>query len=110
VDEYNSLVKATEKLHELYYQQDNSDIQFSNARARAQNHLISSGLSGLVNATAGEIIYSLEGNLEDEFLLLHDAAITKSQLDAAVLSAEEFYRYASQRYEDCIKNSKRRLR
>jgi hypothetical protein len=104
------LIKATEKLHELCYQQENSDIQFSNARSRVQNHLISSGLSRLVNATPGEIIYSLEDNPEEEFVLLRDAAVVKSQLDAAVLSAEEFYRYAVQRYEDCIKNARRKIR
>lgn len=102
-EEYNALVKATEKLHELYYQQETADTQFSNALRSAQNQLISSGLSRLVNATPAEIIYSLEESSENSFSSLHDAATGKSQLDAKVAVAEESYQYALQRYEDCLK-------
>jgi len=102
-EEYNALVKATEKLHELYYQQETVDTQFCNALRSAQNQLITSGLSRLVNATPAEIIYSLEESSENGFASLHDAAVAKSQLDAKVVVAEESYQYASQRYEDCLK-------
>jgi len=104
-EEYNALVKATEKLHELYYQQETADTQFSNALRTAQSHLISSGLSRLVNATPAEIIYSLEENSEKDFVSLHEAAAVKSQIDAKVVAAEESYQYASQRYEDCLKEN-----
>ena len=104
-EEYNSLVKTTEKLHELYYQQETVDIQFSNALQTAQNHLISSGLSRLVNATPAEIIYALEESSENDFASLHRAAVTKSQLDTKVAAAEESYQYAIQRYEDCLKEN-----
>ena len=102
-EEYNALVKATEKLHELYYQQETADTQFSNALSSAQSLLISSGFSRLVNATPAEIIYSLEESSENGFASLHDAAATKSQLDAKVVVAEESYEYALRRYEDCLK-------
>jgi hypothetical protein len=104
-DEYNALVKATEKLHELYYQQETADIQFSNALRTAQSQLISSGLSRLVNASVAEIIYSLEERTEKDFVSLHEAATEKSQVDSIILAAEESYQYASQRYEDCLKES-----
>ena len=102
-DEYNALIKATEKLYEIYYQQETSDIQFSNALKMAQSDLISAGLSRLINASPAEIIYSLDENPEKEFGLLHEAAKTKSQVDVTVVAAEESYRYASQRYDECLK-------
>jgi phage regulator Rha-like protein len=104
-DEYNALIKATEKIHELYYKQEDADMQFSNARNRAQNHLIALGLSRLVTANLTEIIYSLEDSTDEELVLLHRAAEAKAQVDATVLVAEESFRYASQRYEDCIKEN-----
>ena len=104
-EEYNALVKTTEKLHELYYQQENADTQFSNALGTAQNHLISSGLSRLVNASPAEIINALEERSEKDFVILQEAATIKSQLDAKVTAAEESYQYAFQRYEDCLKES-----
>jgi len=102
-EEYNSLIKATERLHELYYQQESADAEFSNVRNRIQDHLIASGLARLVNASPAEIVYSLEGSSEEWLVSLHDAAVVKVQADVGVLAAEESYRYASQRYEDCIK-------
>lgn len=104
-DEYNALIKATERLHELYYQQENVDSQFSNARRGAQNSLISTGLARLITASTTEIIYSLEDSLQEELVLLHDAAVTKAQVDATILAAEEAYRYTSERYEECIKKN-----
>ena len=103
--EYNTLIKATENLHELYYQQETADIQFYNAIKTAESHLISSGLSRLVNASPAEIIYSLEEITEQDFVILHEAAKVKSQMDTTILAAEESYRYASQRYEDCLKEN-----
>lgn len=111
-EEYNALVKATEKLHELYYQQETADTQFSNALRAAQSQLILSGLSRLANATPAEIIYSLEESSEKDFASLHETAVAKSQVDVKAAAAEESYQYASQRYEDCLnentkeKNSK----
>ncbi|MGI0046727.1 MAG: hypothetical protein ACREBB_06015 [Nitrosotalea sp.] len=102
-DEYNELTKSTEKLHELYYQQENVNFAFSNALASAQNYLISSGLVRLATATAAEIVNALEDNAQEGFVELHDSAASKVQADIAV--AEESYRDASQRYEDCIKQS-----
>ncbi|MDE1726460.1 MAG: hypothetical protein KGH89_04265 [Thaumarchaeota archaeon] len=102
-DEYNTLIKSTERLHELYYQQESSDFAFANALASAQNHLIASGLVRLVTASAGEIVNSLEDNSEKGFFELHDAAASKVQADTAVIAAEESYRDASQRYDNCIK-------
>lgn len=96
-------MKATERLHELYYQQENADAEFSNVRNRIQDHLIASGLARLVTATPAEIVYSLEDSSEEWLVSLHDAAVAKVQTDVGVLAAEESYRYASQRYEDCIK-------
>ncbi len=104
-DEYNALVKATERLHESYYQQETADILFSNALRTAQSQLILSGLSRLVNASVTEIIYSLEERTEKDFVLLHKAARAKSQVDSSVLAAEESYQYASQRYDTCLKES-----
>jgi hypothetical protein len=104
-DEYNALTKATERLHELYYQQENVDSQFSNAKRVAQNSLISAGLARLITASTTEIIYSLENSLQEELVLLHDASVTKAQVDATILAAEEAYRYASERYEECIKQN-----
>lgn len=104
-DEYNALVTATEKLHETYYKQEDADVQFSNAKSRAQSHLIASGLSRLITASTAEIIYSLEESSDEELVLLHDAAATKSQIDVTVLAAEESYRYTSQRYEKCMKTN-----
>ncbi len=104
-DEYNVLIKATEKLHELYYQQENTDNQFFNARRVAQVHLIANGLARLATASPIEIIYSLGENRQEELVLLHDAAATKAQMDAAILEAEELYRYATEKYEECIKKS-----
>jgi hypothetical protein len=105
-DEYNALVKATERLHELYYQQETADISFSNALRTAQGQLILSGLSRLVNAGVTEIIYSLDERIEKDFVVLHEAARAKSQVDSSVLATEESYQYASQMYEDCLKESK----
>lgn len=67
-NEYNDLVKSTEKLYEIYYQQENSDFTFSNALASAQNQMIASGLVSLVTASASEIISVLEDNAEKGFL------------------------------------------
>ncbi|MGB9003841.1 MAG: hypothetical protein WCC52_08555 [Nitrosotalea sp.] len=102
-DEYNALVKSTERLHELYYQQENADFAFSNALASAQNHMIASGLVRLATASASEIVNVLEDNAEKGFFELHDAAESKVQIDAAVRAAEESYRDTSQRYDECIK-------
>ncbi len=107
-DEYAALVKATERLHEIYYQQETTDIQFSNALSAAQNYLISSGLARLAKASPSEIIYSLEERSEKDLTLLHDAAIAKLELDTKVIAAEESYQYAYQRYEDCLKEIKER--
>ena len=104
-EEYSALVKATEKLHELYYQQETADIQFSNMLRAAENHLIASGLVRLVNATPAEIIYSLEESSEKDFVSLHEAAVTKSQVDARAAAAEESFQYASHRYENCLKEN-----
>jgi len=106
-EEYIALVKATEKLHDLYYQQETADTQFSNALRAAENHLIAAGLVRLVNATPVEIIYSLEESSEKSFSSLHEAAVAKSQVDVKAAAAEESFQYASQRYENCLKeNSK----
>jgi len=102
-DEYNALVKSTERLHELYYQQENADFAFSNALASAQNHMIASGLVRLATASASEIVNVLEDNAEKGFFELHDAAENKVQRDAAVIAAEESYRDTCQRYDECIK-------
>ncbi|MGB6463122.1 MAG: hypothetical protein WA799_05645 [Nitrosotalea sp.] len=102
-DEYNALVKSTERLYELYYQQENSNFAFSNALASAQNHMIASGLVRLATASAGEIVNVLEDNAEKGFFELHDAAESKVQVDVAVMAAEESYRDTCQRYEECIK-------
>ncbi|MGI0073512.1 MAG: hypothetical protein ACREA3_06850 [Nitrosotalea sp.] len=109
-DEYNALVKATEKLHESYYQQETADIQFANSLRTAQSQLILSGLSRLVNASVTEIIYSLEERTGKDFVLLHEAATAKSQVDSSVLAAEESYQYASQRYEDCLKENTEKIK
>ena len=105
-DEYAALVKATERLHELYYQQETTDTQFSNALSASQNHLISSGLSRLVNSTPSEIIYSLEERSEKDLTVFHDTAAAKLGLDTKVIAAEESYQYAYQRYEECLKENK----
>ncbi|MDE1826930.1 MAG: hypothetical protein KGH99_00455 [Thaumarchaeota archaeon] len=102
-DEYNSLVKSTERLHELYYQQETVDFAFSNALASAQNHMIASGLVRLATASASEIVNALEDNAEKGFFELHDAAESKVQIDTAVRAAEESYRDACQRYDECVK-------
>jgi len=102
-DEYNALVKSTEILHELYYQQESADFAFSNALASAQNHMIVSGLVRLSTASASEIVNVLEDNAEKGFFELHDAAESKVQIDAAVMAAEESYRDTYQRYDECIK-------
>ncbi len=102
-DEYNELIKSTEKLHELYYQQESVDFAFSNALASAQNYLISSGLVRLVSATAAEIVNELDDNAQEGFAELYDSATSKIQIDMAVVIAEESYRDACKRYDDCIK-------
>lgn len=102
-NEYNELVKSTERLHELYYQQENANFAFSNALASAQNHLIASGLVRLATSTAAEIVNVLEDNAQEGFAELHDSAASKVQADITVAAAEESYRDASQRYDDCIK-------
>jgi len=104
-DAYNELIKSTEKLHELYYQQENADFAFSNALASAQNHLISSGLVRLVSATAAEIANSIVDSSQEGFVELYDSATSKVQADQAVVAAEEAYRDACKRYDDCIKQS-----
>ena len=102
-DEYNSLIKSTERLHELYYQQENADLAFYNALSSAQNYMIASGLVRLATASAGEIVNALEDNAESGFSELHDVAKSKVQIDFAVIAAEESYRDACQRYDECIK-------
>jgi uncharacterized protein (DUF1778 family) len=102
-DEYNALTKSTERLHELYYQQENADFAFSNALASAQNYLITTGLVRLVTASPAEIVNTLEDRNQDGFVELHDAAASKVQADSAVAVEEESYRDATRRYEECIK-------
>ncbi len=102
-DEYNELTKSTERLHELYYQQETVEFAFSNALANAKNHLIATGLVRLANASAAEIVNELEDSDQEGFVELHDTAARKVQIDAAVTAAEETYRDASKRYEECIK-------
>ncbi len=102
-DEYEKLTKSTEKLHELYYQQENAEFAFSNALASAQNYLITVGLVRLTTASAAEIVNTLEDVHQEGFTELHDAAINKIKADSAVTAAEESYRDASNRYEECIK-------
>lgn len=102
-DEYNELTRSTERLHELYYQQETIEFAFSNALSNAQNYLISTGLVRLVTASAAEIVNTLEDRDQEGFAELHDAAASKVQIDAAVKSAEEAYRYSSKRYDECIK-------
>lgn len=104
-DAYNELTKSTEKLHELYYQQEGADFAFSNALASAQNHLIASGLVRLVSATAAEIVNSIDDSAQEGFVELYDSATSKVQADMAVVAAEEAYRDAYQRYDECIKQS-----
>ena len=102
-DEYNELTKSTERLHELYYQQEGAEFAFSNALAGAQNYLITTGLVRLVTASAAEIVNTLEDTDQEGFTELRDAAESKVHADAAVAAAEESYRDASKRYEECIK-------
>src|SRR5574337_637501 len=101
-DEYVKLTKSTERLHELYYQQENAEFAFSNSLTSAKNYLIATGLVRLTNAEPAEIVNVLEDSDQDGFIELHDSAANKVQIDAAVLVAEESYRDASKRYEDCI--------
>ncbi len=107
-DEYNELTKTTERLHELYYQQENAEFAFSNALSSAQNYLIATGLVRLTSASASEIVNSLEDMDHDGFVELHDAAASKVQIDAAVQAVEESYRDASKRYEECIKKQSKK--
>ncbi len=102
-EEYNSLTKSTERLHELYYQQENADFAFANALASAQNYLITSGLVRLVTAGPAEIVNTLEDIKQEGFVELRDAAASKILADSAVTAAEEVYRDATKRYEECIK-------
>lgn len=102
-DEYNELTKSTERLHELYYQQETVEYAFANALASAQNHLIATGLVRLASAGAAEILNVLEDSKQDGFFELHDAAESKVQIDSSVAAAEQAYRDASRRYEECIK-------
>ncbi|MGI0088334.1 MAG: hypothetical protein ACREBI_10335 [Nitrosotalea sp.] len=102
-NEYNALVKSTEKLYEIYYQQENADFAFSIALVSAQNHMIASGLVRLVTASASEIVNVLEDNAEKGFFELHDAAENKVQTDAVAMAAEESYRDTCHRYDECIK-------
>ncbi|HKU33044.1 MAG TPA: hypothetical protein VJR22_04290 [Candidatus Nitrosotalea sp.] len=102
-DEYNTLTKSTEKLHELYYQQENANFAFSNALSSAQNYLITTGLVRLATASPAEIVNTLEDRNQEGFTELHDAATSKVQVDSAVAAAEESYRDATKRYEECIK-------
>ena len=102
-DEYNTLTKSTEKLHELYYQQENANFAFSNALSSAQNYLITMGLVRLVTTSPAEIVNTLEDRNQEGFTELHDAAISKVQADSAVAAAEESYSDATKRYEECIK-------
>ncbi|HJU14746.1 MAG TPA: hypothetical protein VJ792_09865 [Candidatus Nitrosotalea sp.] len=108
-EEYNELTALTEKLHELYYQQENAEFAFSNALSSAQNHLIATGLVSLTSATAAEILNTLEDTKQDGFAELHDAASSKVQLDAAVRSLEESYRDASKRYDECLKETEKKI-
>lgn len=102
-DEYSESTRATERLHEMYYQQEATEFAFSNALANAQNYLITTGLVRLSTATAAEIVNALEDSGQEGFTELHDAAASKMRIDASVASAEESYRDASRRYDDCIK-------
>ncbi|MDE1765038.1 MAG: hypothetical protein KGI27_02065 [Thaumarchaeota archaeon] len=102
-DEYNELTKSTERLHELYYQQEGAEFAFSNALASAQNYLITAGLVRLATASAAEIVNILEDTNQEGFTELRDAAESKIHADTAVAAAEESYRDASKRYEECIK-------
>ncbi|MDE1829018.1 MAG: hypothetical protein KGI25_01720 [Thaumarchaeota archaeon] len=108
-DEYNEITRTTERLHELYYQQETVEFAFSNALANAQNYLIDTGLVRLATATAAEIVNALEDSYQEGFAELHDAAASKVQIDAAVISAEEAYRDASKRYEECIKRQSEKM-
>lgn len=103
-DEYNELTKSTERLHELYYQQESAEFAFSNALASAQSHLIATGLVRLAAAPPAEIVNALEDSDQEGFVELHDAAASKVKIDAEVAAAEESYRDSSRRYEDCIKS------
>lgn len=102
-DEYNELTRRTERLHELYYHQEGAGFAFSNALANAQNYLIASGLVRLATATPAEIVNALDDSDQEGFVELRDAASGKVKVDAEVTAAEESYRDASRRYEDCIK-------
>lgn len=102
-EEYNELTKSTERLHELYYQQENTEFAFANALASAQNYLIATGLVRLATASAAEIVNALEDADQEGFVELHDTAASKVQIDAAVIAAEESYRDVSKRYDECIK-------
>lgn len=101
-EEYNELTKLTEKLHEMYYQQENSDFAFSNALASSQNHLIASGLVSLTRASAAEIVNTLTDMDSEGFSELREAAASKVQVDAAVKSLEESCRDANKRYDECL--------
>lgn len=101
-DEYNELGRSTERLHELYYQQETAEFAFANALANAQNYLISTGLVRLATASAAEILNALEDSGQEGFVELHDAAAGKVAIDIQVKSAEESYRDASRRYDECI--------
>ena len=102
-DEYAELTRLTERLHELYYQQESVQFSFSTALANAQTYLIATGLVKIMDATASEIVNALEDWGKEGFSELHDVAARKVQIDSAVASTEESYRDASRRYEECIK-------
>ena len=107
--EYNELTALTEKLHEIYYQQESAEFAFSNALSSAQNHLIATGLVSLASATAAQILNVLDDGGHEGFTELHDAAASKVQIDAAVRSLEESYRDVSGRYDDCIKQTEKKI-
>ncbi len=107
-EEYNELTRLTERLHELYYQQENSDFAFSNALASSQNHLIASGLVSLTGAGAAEILNTLGDMDQEGFSELREAASSKVQIDSAVKSLEESYRDASKRYDRCLEQAEKK--
>lgn len=105
-EQYDALFRATERLHEIYYQQESVEASFSNVLNKVKGQLISSGLSSITESSAAEVLYALEENNETGFEDLKEAARIKIQVDVAASTAEESYQHASEKYEECIKQSK----
>ena len=101
-DEYSHLTKTTERLHELYYQQENARAVFYNILTSVQGQLVSSGLSRLVTASPAEILDTLEDEGIGGFEELKSASESRVKIDDSVLAAEKSYLDASNRYEECI--------